>query len=103
MSNRTYQSGAAKRKKISEAKEHWSKSLTLTSFLLVQKSKTIMPEDLFLYSSTSFIALKITMKVSRCQMKFTPVDKKIMVSLHRSIGTAADATPIGRFLQFVPI
>ena len=38
MSNRTYQSGATKRKKASKAKEDLSKFLILTSFLLVQRS-----------------------------------------------------------------
>ena len=56
MSNFTYQSGAAKRKKASKVKEDLSKFLTLTSFLLVQKSKPVVLKDLFLCPSTSLIS-----------------------------------------------
>ena len=56
MSIRTYQSGAAKRKKAYKAKEDLSKFLTLTSFLLVQKSKPVVSDALFLCPSTSFIS-----------------------------------------------
>ena len=56
VSNRTYHSGAPKRKKASKAKENLPKILTLTSFLLVQKSKPVVSDDLFLRPSTSLIS-----------------------------------------------
>ncbi|XP_065658777.1 uncharacterized protein LOC136083303 [Hydra vulgaris] len=57
MSNRTYQSGAAKRKKAAKAKEDISKYLPLTSFLLVQKSKPVVSEDIFLCPTSNFVSI----------------------------------------------
>ena len=57
MSNRTYQSGAAKRKKAAKAKEDISKYLPLTSFLLVQKSKPVVSEDVFLCPTSNFVSI----------------------------------------------
>ncbi|XP_065664586.1 zinc finger MYM-type protein 1-like [Hydra vulgaris] len=57
MSNRTYQSGAAKRKKATKAKEDISKYLPLTSFLLVQKSKPVVSEDVFLCPTSNFVSI----------------------------------------------
>ena len=57
MSNRTYQSGAANRKKAAKAKEDISKYLPLTSFLLVQKSKPVVSEDVFLCPTSNFVSI----------------------------------------------